>query len=296
MKIKKVIIPVAGFGTRFLPATKAQQKEMLPIIDKPVVQFVVEEAVSGGAHDVIFITGRNSEVIENHFGSSPELENLLLQDGKEEMLKEVQKISKLANFSYVRHKGVEGVRGDGGAILCAKHLVEDEKAVAVLFGDDVVEARVSCMKQMQDFYEKTGSVVVALDEVPQSEVFRYGVVKAKELEGGLFEIEDIVEKPKVEDAPSNMTLCGKYIITPEVFDELEKLAQKSDGKEVRLSEAIKNVIGKRKVYGFRFEGKRYDCGSKIGLLKATVDFALKHEEIGPQFEEYLKGIVKSNNN
>lgn len=289
MKIKKVIIPAAGFGTRFLPATKAQQKEMLPIIDKPVIQFVVEEAVSGGAQNVIFITGRNEKVIENHFEPSPELEDLLLQDGKQEVLEEVQKISKLANFSYIKHKGV---RGDGGAILCAKHLVGDDEAVAVLFGDDVVEGEVSCMKQMQDFYEKTGSIVVALDEVPESEVFRYGVVKAKELEDGLFEIEDIVEKPKVEDAPSNMTLCGKYIITPEVFDELEKLAQNSQGKEVRLSEAIKNVIGKRKVYGFRFKGKRYDCGSKIGFLKATVDFALKHEEVGAQFEEYLKGIAK----
>jgi UTP--glucose-1-phosphate uridylyltransferase len=285
MKIKKVIIPVAGFGTRFLPATKAQQKEMLPIIDKPVLQFVVEEAVSGGVEDVIFITGRNEMVIENHFEPSSELENLLLQDGKKEMLEEVKKISKLANFSYINHKGV---RGDGGAILCAKHLVENEKAVAVLFGDDVVEAEVSCMKQMQEVYEKTGSIVVALDEVPPSEVFRYGVVKAKDIGDGLFEIEDIVEKPKIEDAPSNMTLCGKYIITPEVFEELEKLAQKAGGKEVRLSEAIKNVIGKTKVYGFRFKGKRYDCGSKIGFLKATVDFALKHGEVADEFKEYLK--------
>ncbi len=287
--IKKVIIPVAGLGTRFLPATKAQPKEMLPIIDKPVIQFVVEEAVSGGAEDVIFITGRNKRVIEDHFDSSPELETMLVESGKGKILEELRKISKLARFSYVRQNGI---KGDGGAILCAKHLVENEKAVAVLFGDDVIEAPVSCVKQMQEVHEKTNSVVVALDEVPRSEVFRYGVVKAKEVGNGLYEIEDIVEKPKPEEAPSGMTLCGKYIITPEVFVELERLAERSNGKEVHLSEAIKNVIGKRKVYGFKFNGKRYDCGSKLGFLKATVDFALKHGEVKDQFKEYLKELVK----
>lgn len=287
--VKKTIIPVAGFGTRFLPATKAQPKEMLPIIDKPVIQFVVEEAVSGGAEDIIFITGRNKRVIEDHFDSSPELEAILSANAKQDVLKEVQKISKLARFSYVRQNGVGG---DGGAILCAKHLVENEKAVAVLFGDDVIDSEISCMKQMKEIYEKTDSVVVALDEVPRSEVFRYGVVKAKNIEDDLFEIEDIVEKPKIEDAPSNMTLCGKYIITPEVFIELEKLGEAANGKEVHLSEAIKKVIGKRKVYGFRFSGKRYDCGSKIGFLKATVDFALKHGEVKDEFKEYLKSKIK----
>jgi UTP--glucose-1-phosphate uridylyltransferase len=283
--IRKAIIPVAGLGTRFLPATKAQPKEMLPIIDKPIIQYLVEEAVGVGISDVIFVTGRGKRAIEDHFDYAPELESSLIKNNKKDSFKQVRAISDLANFVYVRQKLP---KGDGDAILSARHLANNEPA-AILFGDDIVAGKESCLSQMIKVFEKYGDPVIALDEVPIDQVSQYGVVKAKKISENVFEIEDIVEKPSPGKAPSNLAIVGKYIITPEVFDELSKIKY-SNGKEVRLANALKSYLKKKPIYGLKFKGKRYDCGSKIGFLQATVDFALEHKEIGPAFKKYLKGL------
>lgn len=287
--IKKVIIPIAGLGTRFLPATKAQPKEMLPIIDKPVIQYLVEESAHSGVTDVIFVTGRGKRAIEDHFDFSPELESSLLRNDKKDVFKEVRLISKLARFSYVRQNLP---RGDGDAILCAEHLVGKDEPVGVLFGDDVVDSAVPCLRQMDAVFDKYGGVVVALETVPYSEVSHYGVVKALKISDNVYEIKDIVEKPNRRDAPSNLVIVGKYIITPHVFDELNKLKKGRKDGELRLGDALKNLLKHRPVYGLRFNGKRYDCGSKIGFLKATVDFALKHPAVKNDFRKYLKEVMK----
>lgn len=286
--ITKVIIPVAGLGTRFLPATKAQPKEMLPIIDKPIIQYLVEEAVHSGATDVIFVTGRGKRAIEDHFDFSPELESALLLKNKRDVFKEVRSISQLARFSYVRQSLP---RGDGDAILCAEHLVGRDEPVGVLFGDDIVDSKIPCLRQMEKVFEKYGDVVVALETVPRSEVKHYGVVRAVKISPNVYEIKDLVEKPNPKDAPSNLTVVGKYIITPEVFAELKKVKKGPKSGEVRLAEALKNLLKKKPIYGLKFEGTRYDCGSKIGFLKATVDFALKHDAVKKEFRAYLKRVV-----
>ncbi len=286
--INKVIIPVAGLGTRFLPATKAQPKEMLPIIDKPVIQYLVEEAVHSGITDVVFVTGRGKRAIEDHFDFAPELESALLNKNKQDAFKEVRSISELARFSYVRQNLP---RGDGDALLCAEHLVGKDESVGVLFGDDIVDSVVPCLSQMEDVFKKYGDVVVALDTVPRSEVCHYGVVKAVEISKNVYEIKDIVEKPNPKDAPSNLIIVGKYIISPRVFEELRKLKREAKSGEIRLADALKNLLKSRPIYGLRFQGKRYDCGSKIGFLKATVDFALKHPTLKKEFRKYLKKVV-----
>lgn len=283
--IRKAIIPVAGLGTRFLPATKAQPKEMLPIIDKPIIQYLVEEAVDSGISDVIFVTGRGKRAIEDHFDYSPELETSLLKKNKKDTFRQVRAISDLANFIYVRQKLP---RGDGDAILCASRLTNGEP-VAVLFGDDIVSGKESCLSQMIKVFEKYGDPVIALEEVPKSQVSQYGIVKAKKISENIFEIQDIIEKPSSEKAPSNLAIVGKYIITSEVFAELKKI-RKSASSELRLADGLKAFLKKKPVYGLKFEGKRYDCGSKIGFLKATVDFALKHKETKTAFKKYLKGL------
>lgn len=281
--IKKVIIPVAGLGTRFLPVTKAQPKEMLPIVDKPVVQYLVEEAVASGISEVIFVTGRGKRAIEDHFDYAPELELALEEKGKKELLDEVRKISKMASFTYVRQKEP---RGDGDAILCAEHLVGDEP-VAVLFGDVIVDAEPSCLEQIIGVFEKYGYPVVALEKVPKNDVSRYGVVSPVMIDKRTVQIKDMVEKPSLEKAPSNMVATGKYIITKDVFNELRQI-KKNNGEELRLADALKNIARKKSVYGYLFEGMRYDCGSKIGFLKATVDFGLKHKETKKEFAAYLR--------
>jgi len=287
--ITKVIIPVAGLGTRFLPATKAQPKEMLPIIDKPIIQYLVEEAANSGISDIIFVTGRGKRAIEDHFDFSPELESALLLNNKKDVFKEVRSISKLARFSYVRQNSP---RGDGDAILCAEHLIGRDEPVGVLFGDDIVDSKVPCLSQMEDVFDKYGDVVLALDTVPRSEVKHYGVVKAVKVSKNVYEIKDIVEKPDPKEAPSNLIIVGKYIITPNVFEELRKLKRESRGGEIRIADALKNLLKRRPIYGLRFEGVRYDCGNKLGFLKATVDFALKHPSVKKEFRKYLKEIVK----
>ncbi len=283
--ITKVIIPVAGLGTRFLPATKAQPKEMLPIIDKPVIQYLVEEAVKSGITDVIFVTGRGKRAIEDHFDYSPELESSLLQENKREIFQEIRAISEMANFVYVRQKEP---RGDGDAVLCASHLIND-KPVAVLFGDDIVDNRIPCLSQMIKVFEKYGDVVVALDEVPRQETKHYGVVEAVKISDRIYEIKNIIEKPDPKKAPSNLIIVGKYILTPELFRELKKI-RPSKTKELRIADGLKNLLKKQPIYGYKFEGKRYDCGSKIGYLKATVDFAFKHPEVKKEFRRYLKKL------
>jgi UTP--glucose-1-phosphate uridylyltransferase len=284
-KITKVIIPVAGLGTRFLPATKAQPKEMLPIIDKPVIQYLVEEAVKSGIKDVVFVTGRGKRAIEDHFDYAPELESSLIKKNKKDVFKQVREISEMANFFYVRQKMP---RGDGDAVLCAGHLTNNEP-VAVLFGDDVVDSRVPCLKQMINVFEKYGDCVVALDQVPKKDVKHYGVVKAVKVAENVYEIKDIIEKPQPEKAPSNLIIVGKYILTPQLFQELKKI-KPSGNEEIRIANGLKNLLKKHPVYGFRFQGKRYDCGSKLGYLQATIDFAFKHPEVKNNFKNYLKGL------
>jgi UTP--glucose-1-phosphate uridylyltransferase len=283
--IKKVIIPAAGLGTRFLPATKAQPKEMLPIIDKPVIQYVVEEAVNSGIADIIFVTGRGKRAIEDHFDYSPELESSLIKKNKKDVFRQVRAISEMANFSYVRQKSP---KGDGDAVLCASHLSNNEP-VGVLFGDDIVDSRVPCLLQMMKVFEKYGDCVVALDKVPKKEVKHYGVVRAIKISDRVYEIKDIVEKPEPSKAPSDLIIVAKYIITPEVFEELRKIKPAKKG-ELRLADALKNILKKRPIYGLRFEGKRYDCGNKLGYLQATVDFALRHSEVKKDFKKYLKNL------
>ena len=287
-KIKKAILPVAGFGTRFLPATKAQPKEMLPVVDKPVVQYLVEEAVASGIEEIIFVTGRGKRAIEDHFDISYELEDTLVEKNKHDLLETVQKISGLAKFSYVRQPVP---LGDGHALLCAKHLVNEGEAVAVLFGDDLVDGEVPVIRQLMDVYEKYADPVIALMSVPGEEVSKFGVVGSVPVGERTHEIQRFVEKPKVEDAPSNLIVVGKYIITWEVFEVLEALKKGSRDGEVRLADAFMQMLeNKRPLYGYEFEGERHDCGDKFGFVKATIAMGLKHPEVGKKLKEYLKTL------
>ncbi len=285
MKIKKAIMPVAGFGTRFLPATKAQPKEMLPIVDKPIIQYLVEEAVAAGIEEIIFVTGRGKRAIEDHFDYSFELEQTLVEKNKLDRLKEIYKLPTLAKFAFVRQPKP---LGDGDAILKARHLIGDEPC-AILFGDDIVDFEKPCIGQLMEVFEKYGDPVMALEKIPKEEVCKFGVVQPNKISERTYEIKDLVEKPAIEKAPSNLTIVGKYIITPDVFDELEKVKPGKDG-EIRLADALKSLISRKAVYGYEFEGRRYDCGSKLGFLEATVEFALKHGELNGRFRDYLKSL------
>ncbi len=285
-KIKKAILPVAGFGTRFLPATKAQPKEMLPIVDKPVIQYLVEEAVAAGIEEIIFVTGRGKRAIEDHFDTSFELEKTLVEKHKRDMLGEVQKIAKLAKFTYVRQPEP---LGDGHAILCARHLVYPDESVAVLFGDDVIDGKVPAIKQLIDIYEKYTDPVIALSEVPREDVHRFGVVNPHKIDDRLYEIRAFIEKPKTEEAPSNLIAVGKYVITPDVFDKLEQ--SRNDAGEIRLANAfVRMLADNRPIYGYKVEGKRYDCGDKFGFLQATIHMGLKHPETKEKLRKYLKSL------
>lgn len=282
-KIKKAIIPVAGFGTRFLPATKAQPKEMLPIVDKPIIQYLVEEAVAAGIEEIVFVTGRGKRAIEDHFDCSFELEHTLVEKNKLDRLQAIYNISNMAKFSFVRQPKP---LGDGDALMRARHIIGDEPC-AVLFGDDIVDSERPCIGQLMDVYDKYQSPVLALLQVPMDEVSKFGVVDGVKVNGSVYEIKKLVEKPKQEEAPSNLIVVGKYIITPDVFDELENVVPSKDG-EIRLADAFSNMLGRKAFYGLEFEGKRYDCGSKLGFLEATVDYALKHAEVKDGFRAFLK--------
>lgn len=289
-KVRKAVFPAAGLGTRFLPATKAQPKEMLPLVDKPLIQYGVEEVVHSGIQNIIIVTGRGKSAIEDHFDVSFELEHLLESRGKKDLLSCVRGVSDLIDISYVRQKEALGL---GHAVLRAKELVGPEP-FSVVLSDDVIDAEIPCMRQLLDVYEYFGASVVALMEVPKENISAYGVVDAEPVAhngggGRLFRIRNMVEKPKPDDAPSNLAIIGRYVLTPEIFTAIESIPAGTGG-EIQLTDALKHLLRNRPVYGYKFEGTRYDAGDKLGFLKATVEFALKRYDLGGPFREYLKAI------
>jgi UTP--glucose-1-phosphate uridylyltransferase len=283
--IRVAVFPAAGLGTRFLPATKAQPKEMLPLVDRPLVQYVVEEARAAGIERIVIVTGRGKNAIEDHFDTSFELEHLLEERGKSELLGLVREISDMIPISYVRQKIALGL---GHAVLQARELVGPE-AFAVMLGDDIVDADEPCIGQMMRLYARRGNPVIALQEVPRAETRQYGIVAGDRLEDRVVRITDMIEKPPPEKAPSNLAIIGRYLLPPEIFDILEET--RSDvGGEIQLTSALRTLLSRRPIDGYLFEGKRYDAGDKLGFLKATVEFALKREDLGGEFREYLKGL------
>ena len=288
-KVKKAVIPAAGLGTRFLPATKAQPKEMLPIVDKPTLQYIIEEAVESGIEEILIITGRNKKSIEDHFDKSVELELELQQKGKKELLEIVQKISNMINIHYIRQKEPNGL---GHAIHCAKSFIGDEP-FAVMLGDDVVDAEKPCLKQLIEAYEEYHTTILGVQQVANEDVDKYGIVEGKYIENGIYKVKDLIEKPDIETAPSNIAILGRYIITPEIFDILENTKPGKNG-EIQLTDGLKTLCKNQAMYAYVFEGKRYDVGDKLGFLEATVDFALKNPELRDGFLEYMKKTVSSN--
>jgi UTP--glucose-1-phosphate uridylyltransferase len=289
-KVRKAVFPAAGLGTRFLPATKAQAKEMLPVVDKPLIQYGVEEAMHSGIQNIIIVTGRGKSSIEDHFDVSFELEHLLESKGKTELLSMVRGISDMIDVSYVRQKEALGL---GHAILRAKELVGNEPFAAIL-SDDVIASDTPCVRQLLDVYEFYGASVLALMEVPKDMISAYGVVDAEPVgDNGrgnrLFRIRNMVEKPKAADAPSNLAIIGRYVLTPEIFHCVESIEPGSGG-EIQLTDALKYMLRNRPIYGLKFEGTRYDAGDKLGFLKATVEFALARHDLGQAFREYLKTL------
>ncbi len=289
MKIRKAVIPAAGLGTRFLPATKAQPKEMLPIVDKPTIQYIVEEAINAGIESILIITGRGKRNIEDHFDKSYELESELKRKGNTSLLSMVEDISHLVDVFYVRQKEAKGL---GHAIGCAQSFVGNEP-FAVLLGDDIVDSGVPAIGQLMQVYEACGSSVLGVQRVERSEVSKYGIINPinGKCDGRLHKAAGLVEKPVVEDAPSDLAILGRYIITPEIFGILDKQQPGKNG-EIQLTDALNTLGGMQDIYAFEFEGKRYDVGDKLGFLKATVEFALRRDDLKDGFSEYLKGIVK----
>lgn len=286
MKIKKAILPVAGLGTRFLPATKAQPKEMLPLVDKPVIQFIVEEAVNSGIEEIIFVTGRNKRAIEDHFDHMSELDHMLRRVGKDDIAEEVRSIADLARFTYVRQKEP---KGPGDAILAARHLIGDEP-FAVLYGDDVVLSEPPFLKQMMRVFEEYGAPVLAMRRVPWREVERWGVVKIKRVSEGVHRVLDLVEKPSRAEAPSNYAIVSKFIVTPDIFPALEKSPLVKG--ELYLTDALKTVGAAQGLYGCMVQDKYFDCGSKLGFLQAITEYALEHPEVGKEYRKYLRRLIR----
>lgn len=285
--IKKAVIPAAGFGTRFLPATKALPKEMLPIVDKPNLQYIIEEAIASGIEDIIIVTGRNKKSMEDHFDKSIELELLLKKTGKLELLETVENISNLVDIHYMRQKEPLGL---GHAILCTKKFIGNEP-FAVLLPDDIIDAEVPALKQMIEKYELVQSSILGVNEVPNEDVHKYGIVDYTEAENGLFSVKKLVEKPSIENAPSNQAIVGRYILSPGIFEELEKVLPDAKG-EIQLTDAIDSLLKKESIYSYIFEGKRYDVGDKFGFLQATFDFALKRDDLREPLLAYLKNKLK----
>lgn len=285
MSIKKAIIPAAGLGTRFLPATKAQPKEMLPIVDKPTIQYIVEEAVKAGIEQILIITGRNKRAIEDHFDKSIELENELEYHNKQELLKIVRDVSNMIDIYYIRQKEPKGL---GHAINCAKTFVGNEP-FAVMLGDDVVDSEVPCLKQLIDCYDQYKTTILGVQEVPHKEVSKYGIVNGIYIDNDVYKLKDVVEKPAIDEAPSNIAILGRYIITPEIFEVLENTLP-GKGGEIQLTDALKTLMNKESIYAYKFQGKRYDVGDKLGFLQATVEFALKREDLGKPFKNYLSEL------
>jgi UTP--glucose-1-phosphate uridylyltransferase len=288
VRIRKAVIPAAGLGTRFLPATKAQPKEMLPVVDKPAIQYVVEEAAAVGLRDILIITGRGKRTLEDHFDRSFELEWYLEQSGKHDEVKAVQEITEMASIHYIRQRDPQGL---GAAVSVAEQHVAGEP-FAVLLGDDIVSASHPLLRQMIDVYDRYGRSVVAVQEVPREEISLYGAVEPEFVENGdLARVVDIVEKPSPEEAPSNLAVIGRYILTPEIFDALRETPTDAKG-EVQLTDAIRLLAREQAVYAFKFEGPRYDIGKKLDYLKATVELAAEREDVGPEFREFIADFVK----
>ncbi len=289
-KVRKAVFPAAGLGTRFLPATKAQPKEMLPIVDKPIIQYGVEEALQSGIRNIIMVTGRGKSAIEDHFDVSFELENLLETRGKKDLLAIVRGISDMIDISYVRQKEALGL---GHAVLRAKELVGNEP-FAVVLADDLIEARTPCLRQLLDVYASFDAPVLAVMEVPAEAISSYGAIDAEPVSYNgsndrVYRIRDLVEKPEAPEAPSNLAIIGRYVLTPEIFASIESTDPGSGG-EVQLTDALKHMLRSRPIYALRFEGKRYDAGDKLGFLEATVEFALRRKDLGGPFREYLKKL------
>ncbi|MGM0883306.1 MAG: UTP--glucose-1-phosphate uridylyltransferase GalU [Bacillota bacterium] len=287
MRVRKAIIPAAGLGTRFLPATKAMPKEMLPIVDKPTIQYIVEEAVESGIEDIIIVTGKGKRAIEDHFDNSFELEQNLFEKGKLDLLNEVQKPSKMVDIHYIRQKDAKGL---GHAIWCARKFIGDEP-FAVLLGDDIVQAEKPCLKQMIEQYDRYNSSVIGVQSVPEDEVSRYGIVDGKEVHDRLYSVSNLVEKPKKEEAPSNIAIMGRYILTPKIFEILDN-QQPGAGGEIQLTDAIAELNRSEAVYAYDFEGVRYDVGEKLGFIKTQLEFALQCEELKDDLLEYLRELTK----
>ncbi|HCV0163567.1 UTP--glucose-1-phosphate uridylyltransferase GalU [Staphylococcus aureus] len=284
-KIKKAIIPAAGLGTRFLPATKAMPKEMLPILDKPTIQYIVEEAARAGIEDIIIVTGRHKRAIEDHFDSQKELEMVLKEKGKSELLEKVQYSTELANIFYVRQKEQKGL---GHAISSARQFIGDEP-FAVLLGDDIVESEVPAVKQLIDVYEETGHSVIGVQEVPEADTHRYGIIDPLTKNGRQYEVKKFVEKPAQGTAPSNLAIMGRYVLTPEIFDYL-KTQKEGAGNEIQLTDAVERMNNDNQVYAYDFEGERYDVGEKLGFVKTTIEYALKDDSMREELTRFIKEL------
>jgi len=288
--VRKAVFPAAGLGTRFLPATKAQPKEMLPIVDKPIIQYGVEEAIQSGIQNIIIVTGRGKSAIEDHFDVSFELEYLLESRSKKDLLAIVRGISDMINVSYIRQKEALGL---GHAVLRAKELVGDEP-FAVVLADDLIDAETPCLRQLLDVYNFFNSPVLAVMEVPRDRISAYGVIDAEPVSHNgasdrVYRIRDLVEKPKAADAPSNLAIIGRYVLTPEIFGCVQAI-DPGAGSEIQLTDALRHLLRSRPIYAVRFEGTRHDAGDKLGFLKATVEYALRRHDLGEPFREYLKGL------
>jgi len=287
-RVRKAIIPAAGLGTRFLPATKAMPKEMLPIVDKPTIQYIVEEAVASGIEDIIIVTGKGKRAIEDHFDFAPELERNLEVKGKLDLLEKVRYSTSLADIHYIRQKEPKGL---GHAVWCARNFIGDEP-FAVLLGDDIVQSENPCLKQLLNQFEVTRSSVIGVQSVPMDETHRYGIIGASLQDGRRYQVESLVEKPAPGTAPSNLAIMGRYILTPEIFMFLDKM-ETGAGGEIQLTDAIQKLNQIQRVFAYDFEGKRYDVGEKIGFVKTTIEFALKDRELRSDMLEYLKGLLEN---
>jgi UTP--glucose-1-phosphate uridylyltransferase len=284
--IRKAVFPAAGLGTRFLPATKVIPKEMLPLVDKPLIQYGVEEALGSGVEEIIFITARGKGSLEDHFDITFELEKMLEERGKTGLLSVARHVSQLTNIVSVRQKQALGL---GHAVLTARSVVGDEP-FAVILGDDIIDSEIPCLKQMIDVYERYGGApVIAVEEIEGEAISRFGVIAGEEVEPGVYRLTDMVEKPKFEDAPSNLAIIGRYVLTPDVFGLISS-TEAGVGGEIQITDALRRLAQERPFYGYRFKGKRYDAGDKMGFLEATVELALKRADLGPAFREYLKTL------
>jgi len=284
-RIRKAVIPAAGLGTRFLPVTKSMPKEMLPIIDTPIIQFVVEEAIAAGIEDLIIVTGRGKKAIEDYFDTSPELESHLFKNKKYALLREIKDISALVDIHYIRQKEPRGL---GDAVLKAEKHVGNEP-FAVLLGDDIIKAEIPCIKQLTTLFGRYNKSIIAVEEVPKEKVSSYGMIKGREIDEFIYRIEEIIEKPSIEEAPSNMGAVGRYVLTPAIFDCIKE-TKPGSGTEIQLTDAIKMLMEKEEVFAYAFKGKRYDAGDKTGYVKAIINFALEKADLKAEIVQYLQGM------